>query len=427
MQRATCLCLAILACGCSFDSTGLEAKNQCSEIFDCVDGYYCISGICEKLIQPEVLIREDSRNQDDNDEKTDEPDTENNIECVKEICDNQDNDCDGEIDENFKVGEHCENGKGVCTGTGHFFCETHEYSFCNAEERSWLKTDEVCDSLDNDCDGETDENLEDCCIVTETRICGNSNIGECRLGRQTCLAFGTWSECNSKNPEHDICDGLDNDCDEEIDDGFLIGEYCEIGNGVCRALGQIACDGDLLSNCDAEEKLWLKTDEICDGLDNDCDGETDENNPCQPQGICLEGQCLDMNCQIMEYQNHTYAYCNQELVWIEAVQYCRRFNSHLATINDLLEDGYFYTLQLGYFSAWIGLNDIAQENTWVWESGEISDVLEWASGEPNNSQAIGASGEDCVEIRIDLPPNGGWNDAFCGLTRPFFCEWNELF
>lgn len=367
MQRATSLFLVLFFSGCVFDSSGLNLKNYCNSNSDCLEGSSCNSGICEMQNIPEKPNNQDLGSENIDNEKTDETDKENNN-CMAEICDNLDNDCDEEIDEDFNINEPCEIGIGICRASGHYVCYNNNSTICNAVERLWLKTDEICDGVDNDCDGQTDEETTDCCIPSEIKICGN-DIGECQFGIQVCLDFGIWSACNSKNP-------------------------------------------DL---------------EICDNLDNDCDGEIDEDSPCESPGICQRGECVDVGCQIMEYRNHTYAYCSQELVWIEAVNYCRRYNGHLVTINDLLEDGFFHTLQFGYISAWIGLKDIEQENTWTWESGEISDIFEWAQGEPNNRSGFGTGEEDCVEIRMDSPFNGSWNDAFCGLNRPFFCEWNELF
>ena len=86
-----------------------------------------------------------------------------------------------------------------------------------------LKQDrEICDGKDNDCDGRIDEGL--------TRRCG-SNVGECRMGEQTC-ENGEWLECRHEvRPVDEVCDQLDNDCDgrtdeRDGDDGALDGSVC---------------------------------------------------------------------------------------------------------------------------------------------------------------------------------------------------------
>ncbi|XP_078489308.1 CD209 antigen-like [Ciona intestinalis] len=65
---------------------------------------------------------------------------------------------------------------------------------------------------------------------------------------------------------------------------------------------------------------------------------------------------------------------------------------------------------------WIGLNDIVQENTWVWENGErlSSSDAHWKPGEPTNS----AGREDCVVVLN----TGKWNDGPCNHTSIPLCE-----
>jgi len=175
--------------------------------------------------------------------------------CGEEVCDGVDNDWDGAIDEDL-VGELCELQAGVCAGSqkicgglaGWLPCSLTTYM---AYSPHYEQTEITCDGLDNDCDGLTDENLD--------RACGASSIGQCELGTQTCVD-GQWGVCEGEiGPSAEVCDGIDNDCDgstdEEVscDDGLsCTTDSCDSGGcnnvlnqGFCVINGSCYSDGAL--------------------------------------------------------------------------------------------------------------------------------------------------------------------------------------
>ena len=145
---------------------------------------------------------------------------------------------------------------------------------------------ELCDDKNNDCDGETDEGyptLGDSCDVGRG-ICKNT-------GTVVCASNGTSTTCTAMagTPEAELCgDGDDNDCDGDTDEGFgVVGQSCTRGSGDCQTSGTFECDpNDATSTfCDAPDPSGGT--EVCDGKDNDCDQMTDEGGVCTS---CTEDQ-----------------------------------------------------------------------------------------------------------------------------------------
>ncbi len=195
-------------------------------------------------------------------------------EPVEEVCDNKDNNCDGTIDNGLTRPTAC--GAGVCSATGTETCSAGTWGNDTCIVK--LPVDEICNNIDDDCDGIIDNGL------TRPTACG---AGVCSAtGTETCSA-GTWGNdtCTAKLPVDEICNNIDDDCDGIIDNGLTRPTACEAG--ACSATGTETCSAGLWGNDTCIVKLPV--DEICNNIDDDCDGIID-NGLTRPTA-CGAGSC----------------------------------------------------------------------------------------------------------------------------------------
>jgi len=219
-----------------------------------------------------------------------------------ETCNGEDDDCDDTTDEGYPgVGESCDVGVGACNVVGLTVC-TKDGASTTCGATAGTPGVELCGTMiDEDCDDLEDE--------------GFDNLGDvCSVGAGACLASGIFvcdstglgTTCNAVpgGGTVEVCDGVDNDCDTFIDDGFQVSQSCDGGDGDACNEGVWACDGAGGRECTDQTGT---TFDVCDGVDNDCDptsgdgsedgavgGTCDGAGVGQDSDLCAEGvtQCV---------------------------------------------------------------------------------------------------------------------------------------
>ena len=215
-----------------------------------------------------------------------------------EVCDGIDNDCDDSVDEDvqstfYKDGDG--DGFGdpattdeACEKPPGFVPNGNDCDDANAE--SYPGNTEVCDGIDNDCDTEIDEDVT-------TRYYADSDLdsyGDPASYVDACSQPSGYvadnTDCDDTSaqafPDNlEVCDEIDNDCDGSVDEGVTstyyadtdgdtygdetsIQEACSLPTGYSTIAGD--CD-------DTSPTTHPGADEYCNGVDDNCDGTADED------------------------------------------------------------------------------------------------------------------------------------------------------
>jgi hypothetical protein len=244
--------------------------------------------------------------------------------CTKnpafETCDGLDNNCNGVADEGDPGGgTHCGTDVGECVAGinhcigGHIQCQG---------QIDHTGDPEICDGKDNNCNGMFDEGL------TNMGSCGTSGTAPCSLGTTQCI--GGAPQCvGAVDPGFEACNGVDDDCNGVIDDGYNktsdpnnCGPSCmqctvppsfnavpACTAGACGYTckpGYKDLDGSTANGCEFGP-CFPTGPEVCDGKDNNCNGQIDENvtitNFCLTKGECAgtTPTCTGMSGWVCDY------------------------------------------------------------------------------------------------------------------------------
>ena len=235
-------------------------------------------------------------------------------ELPPDICDGLDNDCDESVDEDLI--RECET---LC-GTGFETCLDSRWLACTAPQPA----EEECDGLDNDCDGQLDEGIECECTIDQVGalfpctepplICGQG-FKSCVCEDEACmriimspcmalcafLPLGEGEECHpglGRPVLQEVCNNFDEDCDDLLDESLsracYTGPRDTVNVGICIPGEQTCVEGRW--GASDPGGIWaadicggevVPTEEICNGADDNCDGEVDYGEEIRATDILL--------------------------------------------------------------------------------------------------------------------------------------------
>jgi hypothetical protein len=234
----------------------------------------------------------------------------------------------------------------------------------------------------------------------------------------------------------EVCNGVDDDCDGDTDDdddsvsrSSTTSWYVDNdrdGYGSSRDSTR-ACEAprghaDNNDDCDDDNaRISPGADEVCNGIDDDCDGLSDSEAVCP--------------CNLERNQGHNYLFCTTVRDWWNSESACdAETNYQLVVITDATEQEWVWIYADAYAPSklwWIGLHNLnasyweEPEGNFEWVDGSPYDYTAWYTGWPSEQPDDFWGTEDCVFLD---PSSGGWHDYDCeddrwsGKDTFYICE-----
>ncbi|MFH1463588.1 MAG: MopE-related protein [Pseudomonadota bacterium] len=222
-----------------------------------------------------------------------------------EYCDEKDNNCNGTVDESavdaltwYRDADDDTYGDpdsttAACTQPAGYVDNADDCDDTQTAANPW--EEEVCDGIDNDCDGEVDE-PDAADAPTWYQDDDHDGYGQDASTVVACEAPGGYAalggDCDDTEAQanpglEEVCDAIDNDCDGTSDEPDAVDAptwYRDLdgdGYGTSDST-MIQCEqpsgyGAFPDECDdGDAAVYPGADELCNGIDDDCDGTTDE-------------------------------------------------------------------------------------------------------------------------------------------------------
>ena len=365
---------------------------------------------------------------------------------AEEICDGIDNNCDQLIDEDdpdidlqIWYSDEDEDGFGNPLSP-ELSCSPIDGAVLNSNDcddgdpQINPNAEEICDNKDNDCVGGVDDGTIGSTFFEDL---DNDSYGSAQNTTISCSPPPGYAardgDCNDSNGfinpgAIEICDEIDNDCDNAIDDNdnsLIGGNIIYIDSDLDGfgaedgALSSLTCevpDGyeSISGDCDDNDALINPLGiETCDGIDEDCDDVVDSIEACEDE------EDVEFEQNINEDGASTYLLVTQAKSWIDARNDCADRGYHLLTLDSPGEDEWINGTADVYSGNkwWIGLNDRDIEGDFRWQSDDtLPQYTNWHAGEPNNW----GGNEDCVQL--NRWGDSTWNDEPCEYEFFYICE-----